>query len=884
MAQADKELWTETSRYLDQVLELDTSRREPWLAALEGSHPAVAAELRELLALHAANCASGFLERSLLGEDSLAGQSIGAYTLERPLGRGGMGSVWLARRSDGKFEAQVAIKLFDRRGLGEAAVGQIRHEASLLAQLTHPNIARLFDAGIRENGQPYLILEYVEGEPIDRYCAGRRLSLPARLRLFLAVADAVAHAHAQFIVHRDLKPSNVLVTPEGVVKLLDFGVAALQADAADAQRAAEPEASAKALTPGYASPEQLRGEPVAAAADVYSLGVVLYVLITGEHPFGSGATHTRLARAALTEDPGLASARLATAVERRRVRGDLDAIIAHALIRDPAQRYATAVELAADVQRFLGQFPVHARPASRAYVAHKFVARHARAVAAVAALSLALMALAYFVVDKFWFSKRAASSAASTTASVSSQSVAFNPPPHSIAVLPFVNMSGEKEQEYFSEGLTEELLNSLSRTKELQVAARTSAFSFKGKDTDIGTIARKLNVGAVLEGSVRRSGHTVRVSTQLVNAATGFHLWSETYDRDLGDVLKLETEIATAVAGALKVALLGEEAAKIELGGTHNPAAFDAYLRARKAHLTAHRGEDLRSEIASYSQAIELDPNYALAFANRSLTLSFYAGAFASGPAVREGFHNAQQDALKAISLAPDLAEGHVALASYFEWGSLDFTRANEEYERALALAPGNARVQQTYGRFAVLMGRKEAGIVAARRAVLLDPLNHITRDTLGVVLYKAHQYAEAIAAFQESLALDPDSPQTYANRGLSRYALGDLQSARASCESKRDHYYCQVCLAIIYDKLARYADADAMLANVRASQGDAAAYQYGEIYTQRGNTSEALKWLEKALQLRDPGLEDLKADPLVDPLRKEPRFQAIERALKFPD
>jgi len=378
MARTDKELWNELLPYLDEALELEASERDTWLAALAPSHPRVAAELRELLALHAANCASGFMERSPLGAGPLVGERIGAYTLERPLGRGGMGSVWLGRRSDGKYEGHVAIKLLDRRGLGTAAAEQIRHEASLLARLTHANIARLFDAGVRENGQPYLILEYVEGEPIDRYSRARALTLAARLRLFLAVADAVAHAHAQLIVHRDLKPSNVLVTAEGVVKLLDFGVAALQSKTAgDASPTTAPESAAQALTPGYASPEQLRGEPVAAAADVYALGVLLHVLVTGLHPFGSrAATHTKLARAVLTEDPGLASERLAIPAERRRVRGDLDAIIARALSRESERRYATATELAADLRRFLGNFPVEARTLTRRYVAHKFVQRH----------------------------------------------------------------------------------------------------------------------------------------------------------------------------------------------------------------------------------------------------------------------------------------------------------------------------------------------------------------------------------------------------------------------------------------------------------------------------------------------------------------------------
>ena len=370
----NRERWQELSPYLDQALALEPAQREAWLATFEATHPSLAAEIRELLEVDARNRASAFLERSAWGkEESLAGARIGAYTVERLLGQGGMGAVWLARRSDGKFEGWAAIKLLERRGLGPVAAETVRNEASLLARLSHPHIARLFDAGVRDNGQPYLILEYVEGEPIDRYGA-RLASLSARLQLFLSVLDAVAHAHAQFIVHRDLKPSNVLVTRDGVVKLLDFGIASLQPQAPPAT---PPPSAPQALTPGYAAPEQLRGEPVAAASDVYALGVLLHVLVTGRHPHGMDhSTHTALARATLTADPGLASERLAPGAVQRRTRGDLDAIIARALRREPAQRYATAADFAADLRRFSGNFPVEARVQTRAYIAHKFAQRH----------------------------------------------------------------------------------------------------------------------------------------------------------------------------------------------------------------------------------------------------------------------------------------------------------------------------------------------------------------------------------------------------------------------------------------------------------------------------------------------------------------------------
>ena len=507
-----------------------------------------------------------------------------------------------------------------------------------------------------------------------------------------------------------------------------------------------------------------------------------------------------------------------------------------------------------------------------------------------AIIAVLAVTLAYFVVDKFWVSKHLATKepAASVAARPAARTVpavaaAFNPPPNSIAVLPFVNLSGDKEQEYFSDGLTEELLNSLAQINDMQVAARTSSFSFK-EHPNIVTVAHQLNVAAVLEGSVRRSAHTVRVTAQLINAVTGFHVWSKTYDRDLGDVLKLQTEIATAVASSLKVTLLGDEAAKIELGGTRNPAALDAYLRGAKAYSSFRDGKDVEAVIAAYTEAIRLDPNYALAFASRSRAYTAYAREFATGTAVRERFDKALADARQAIKLTPDLAEGHMALAGYFEVGSLDFTHAREAYERALALAPGNAAVLDPYSRFAVYMGRADAGIAASRHAVALDPLNPSIRRHLGQSLVFARRYSEAVAVYKEAVALDPDSAINHAFLGLAYYAQGDFGNAQSACDPKFNaNFWIQFCLALSYGKLGRPAEAQAELKGIQAL-GDAAAYQYASIYAQWGDTAKALEWLATAMRTRDPGTEFLKTDPLMDPLRREPRFQAILREFKFPD
>ena len=479
-----------------------------------------------------------------------------------------------------------------------------------------------------------------------------------------------------------------------------------------------------------------------------------------------------------------------------------------------------------------------------------------------AAVALAVLA-AYLLVEKPWIPKAAA----------------FAPPVHSIAVLPFVNMSGDKEQEYFSDGLTEELLNSLAEINELQVAARTSVFSFKGKDTDIITIARKLNVGAVLEGSVRRSGNTVRVTAQLINAVTGFHLWSHTYDRDVGDVLKLETDIAGAVANALKMSLLGDAAAKIELGGTRNPAAFDAYLRASKALSSASEEKGFQEAIAAYTEAIKLDDGYARAFAGRSRALLREAEEVAVGDLIER----AQRDARQAIVLAPDLADGHMALGTFFI-STLDIAHAHDEISRAAALAPGNGETLRIYGNFVSILGHGEEAIAAIRRAVVLDPLNVHSYLSLASAFNTIRHHDEAIAAYREALTLEPGRLDASLGIGFEDYALGNFESARSVCEPKRDSWQAQMCLAIVYQKLGRHSDAEAMLAKVRSRFAEEGAYGYTYVYAQWGDIAEALKWLDTAFRMRDTDLLSIKSDPLMDPLRKEPRFQAILRELRFPD
>ena len=375
--------WPEIDGYLDHALDLAPAQREHWLARLTWSQPGIARLLRELLAEREALNASQFLEDSPLvdpppthARTKLEGTRIGAYTIERLLGRGGMGEVWFARRSDGRFEAECAIKFLDDAVSQEKLAERFRREGRLLARLTHPNIARLLDAGATADGKQFLVLEYVDGERIDRYCESHGLGIEARIRLFADAVLAVTHAHRNLIVHRDLKPSNVLVTRAGAVKLLDFGIAKLigvqRPDGDESTRTLDEEI---VLTPEYAAPEQLLGELPSTATDVYQLGMLLYVLLIGRHPLQSAGTRADRIRAALAGRVPRASD-LATGALRKKLRGDLDAIMATALHPDPHRRYQTAAALRDELLRYLNRDPVTARRGARLYGMRTFIARH----------------------------------------------------------------------------------------------------------------------------------------------------------------------------------------------------------------------------------------------------------------------------------------------------------------------------------------------------------------------------------------------------------------------------------------------------------------------------------------------------------------------------
>jgi serine/threonine protein kinase len=566
----------------------------------------------------------------------------------------------------------------------EPVLRHFRNERQILATLDHPNIARLFDGGATEGGLPHFIMECVDGLPIDQYCDQRALSIPERLKLFRDVCGAVSYAHRHDVVHRDIKPSNVLVTTEGTPKLLDFGIAkALQQR--DGTEATATMTLLRPMTPEYASPEQVRGEGATPASDIYSLGVVLYQLLTGQKPYRlKTRTCEEISRAILEQEPTRPSTVVqerdprsgnrdsadsrVTNYDSRALRGDLDNIVLMALRKEPERRYQSVEDLSEDIRRHLERRPVLARKDTIVYWGGKFVRRNPVPIGAASVCLLLLLAVVWLARDRIVISETSA-------------------PQKSIAVLPFQNLSSDPGNAYFADGIQEEILTRLSKIADLKIISRTSTQHFKNSPEPLPQIAQQLRVAHILEGTVQKSADQLRVNVQLINAQNDSHLWAEKYDRKLSDIFAVETEIATKIADTLRAKLTGPEQRAVAVRPTENTRAYELYLRGE--HLWTQRTDTaLLKAIDYFNQAVSLDPNYARAYAGIAdcyLALPFFSKL---NPA--ECRQKAKLAAHKALEIDGDLAAAHVSIA-ILEATELKLTEAKREFLRAIDLDPNYA-------------------------------------------------------------------------------------------------------------------------------------------------------------------------------------------------
>jgi TolB-like protein/DNA-binding winged helix-turn-helix (wHTH) protein/Tfp pilus assembly protein PilF len=461
----------------------------------------------------------------------------------------------------------------------------------------------------------------------------------------------------------------------------------------------------------------------------------------------------------------------------------------------------------------------------------------------------------------------------------------FTPPPHSVAVLAFTNMSANPGEAYFSDGLADEVMATLSRIGGLRVAARTSAFSFKARHLTANAIGRQLDVAAILEGSVRRDGDNVHVAVQLIDTRTGFEFWSRSYDRNrfMDDILKVQADIAESVSTSLQVKLMDSDAAGLAAGGTHNARAFDAYLRGMN-NSRELQAANQRQAIADFSDAIALDPAYARAFAGRAAARYFlvFSGSEPGALDDQQDTAAAIADTDRAISLAPALAEAH-RVKSLILFSALAFKASAEELGRAVDLAPNDASVEATRGMIEAVLGHYQLAMVASRHAIALDPFNPLSYRTLGETLFFMRQFDEALEAFGHATAVDKGASRLNLAWIASTYIVkGDPAAAKHICAGG-SAWSDNACLAIAYHALGRQAEADAAFDRLHATFGDRGAYIYGEIFAQWGRPAEALRWLETAYRLNDGGLTTIKVSPFFDPIRSVPGFVDLERRLDFP-
>jgi serine/threonine protein kinase/Tfp pilus assembly protein PilF len=743
--------------------------------------------------------------------DQLAGTILGNYKVESLLGRGGMGVVYKAHQIS--LDRPVALKILPPTLSSDSSfVKRFKREARAVAKLSHSNIIQIFDITEGQNLH-FFSMEYVEGRTLDKVLEEKdKLEPSEAVNIISQAALALEHAHKNDIIHRDIKPSNIILDRRGNVKVMDFGLARIADD-----RSRLTQSGTLMGTLDYMSPEQCRGEELDERTDIYSLGVLLYEMLTGKTPF-EAPNEAALIHKIINEKP----------CEVRSIESgvpiDLSDIVSRAMLKNKDDRYSDISEFLDDVRSFTKLTPA-----------------------------------------------------------VSVEEAKSTP---SIAVLPFVNMSADPEQEYFCDGLSEELINALTQIRDLKVIARTSAFSFRGKEVDVRDIGKKLDVSNVLEGSVRKAGKKLRITAQLVDTESGHHLWSERYDRELEDVFAIQDEITKAIVDKLKPRLLDREKARVRKRQTVNLEAYNIYLEGR--YFWNKMNEDaLKKAIECFEIAIAKDPNYALAYAglaDAQIGLTYYSTIHP-----KKLFPKAKKAAMKALAIDNSLAEAHTPLAvikTNFDW---DWEGAEKEYKRAIELNPGYAVAHMWYANYLNSLSRFDEAVKEIELALELDPVSpYINRQAGGIYAYIG-KYGRAIEVTRKTLELDPKFHRAHLQLGVIYFLKSMYKEARAEFEreleiSRPITPYVESHIGSAYALMGEQSKTEDILKSLleQSRKTYVAPSTVAFLYLALGDFDKGFEWLNKAYEEHDIWLGGIRLGAPFLNIETDPRYTAILRKINL--